>query len=220
MVDLIVGDGHAIFVESLVAVLPQQGFAVLETTRSIGETVTAIRHHEPDVCLVDRYFADGDAIDSLGELVAASSATKVLMLATDGDMVGMRRALKSGASGYVSKRCGLAALGAGIRGVVAGRVVVDLATRNSSRTGRVDETHRLAAHLTAREWECLELLVEGARTTAMAKRLGVSPATVRTHVQSVLTKLGVHSRLEAASLALRHRLLDGVGKNGAAAVTS
>ncbi len=68
--------------------------------------------------------------------------------------------------------------------------------------------HRLAAYLTIRERQCLQLLVEGLDTAQMAVRLGVSPATVRTHVQSLLTKLGVHSRLEAASLAVRHRLLE------------
>ena len=52
------------------------------------------------------------------------------------------------------------------------------------------------------------LLVAGLDTSAMARKLGVSPATVRTHIQSLLTKLGVHSRLEAASFAVRYRLLD------------
>lgn len=68
--------------------------------------------------------------------------------------------------------------------------------------------HWLAAYLTIGERQCLRLLVEGRDTAQMAVRLGVSPATVRTHVQSLLTKLGVHSRLEAASLAVRHRLLE------------
>ena len=65
---------------------------------------------------------------------------------------------------------------------------------------------RLAAHLTSRERECLMMLVEGLDTAAMVQRLGVSRTTVRTHLQAVLTKLGVHSRLEAASFAVRHRL--------------
>ena len=68
--------------------------------------------------------------------------------------------------------------------------------------------HRLAAYLTIRERHCRRPLVEGLDTAQMAVRLGVSPATVRTHVQSLLTKLGVHSRPEAASLAVRHRLLE------------
>jgi two-component system nitrate/nitrite response regulator NarL len=73
---------------------------------------------------------------------------------------------------------------------------------------RSDDARRLAAFLTGRERECLNLLVEGLDTSSIATKLGVSAATVRTHVQSVLTKLGVHSRLEAASYAVRYGLLD------------
>jgi DNA-binding NarL/FixJ family response regulator len=68
--------------------------------------------------------------------------------------------------------------------------------------------HRLAAHLTNREWQCLELLVGGLNTRAMAHQLNVSITTVRTHVQSLLAKLGVNSRLQAVTLAIRTALLD------------
>ena len=77
----------------------------------------------------------------------------------------------------------------------------------------------LAEHLTGREWQCLAMLVEGLNTTAMTARLGVSRTTVRTHVQALLTKLGVHSRLEAASLAVRYRLLDEDSTGGGASVS-
>lgn len=71
-----------------------------------------------------------------------------------------------------------------------------------------ENVHRLAAHLTVREWQCLELLVRGLNTRAMARQLNVSVTTVRTHVQSMLAKLGVNSRLQAVALATRTGLLD------------
>jgi DNA-binding NarL/FixJ family response regulator len=70
-----------------------------------------------------------------------------------------------------------------------------------------DDARRLAGRLTDREWECLELLVRGLDTSAMAGHLGVSSTTVRTHVQSVLAKLGVNSRLQAVALTIRTTLL-------------
>lgn len=70
------------------------------------------------------------------------------------------------------------------------------------------DARQLAAHLTDREWECLGLLVQGLNTTAMSATLGISPTTARTHIQSLLTKLGVHSRLEAVALTLRTSLLE------------
>lgn len=207
MVDLVLGDDHAIFVEALVTALPERGFTVVGTADSLASTVAAIRQHEPDVCLLDRYFADGDGLDIIGEVIRGGT-TKVIVLTADGDVQGMRKALSSGASGYVNKMCGLGALAGAIEGVVADEVVVELATAKAPMLAGTTEARRLAAHLTARERECLGLLVEGARTTTMAEGLGVSITTVRTHVQSILTKLGVHSRLEAASFALRHSLLD------------
>ena len=80
--------------------------------------------------------------------------------------------------------------------------------RPARERARSDDARRLAAFLTARERECLNLVVEGLDTSGIATKLGVSAATVRTHVQSMLTKLGVHSRLEAASYAVRYGLLD------------
>lgn len=71
-----------------------------------------------------------------------------------------------------------------------------------------ETAHGLAAHLTDREWQCLELLVRGLNTRAMARALNVSVTTVRSHVQSMLAKLGVNSRLEAVALAIRTGLLE------------
>lgn len=67
--------------------------------------------------------------------------------------------------------------------------------------------HQLAMHLTEREWQCLALMVRGMNTRAMAERLTVSDTTVRSHVQSVLAKLGVNSRLEAVALTVRTAIL-------------
>jgi DNA-binding NarL/FixJ family response regulator len=69
------------------------------------------------------------------------------------------------------------------------------------------DAHRLVPSLTHREWQCLGMMVRGMNTRAMAERLTVSDATVRTHVQSVLAKLGVNSRLEAVALTVRTGLL-------------
>lgn len=83
--------------------------------------------------------------------------------------------------------------------------ITDAAT--SSVPAVPPDVHRLVASLTQREWQCLGLMVRGMNTRAMAERLTVTDATVRTHVQSVLAKLGVNSRLEAVALTVRTGLL-------------
>jgi DNA-binding CsgD family transcriptional regulator len=92
--------------------------------------------------------------------------------------------------------------------VLSGEIVIDVPDAPPRRMPEPSHALRLAAHLTGRERQCLLMLVEGLDTAAMVERLGVSRTTVRTHLQAVLTKLGVHSRLEAASFAVRHRLPD------------
>ncbi|MEU5692942.1 helix-turn-helix domain-containing protein [Actinosynnema sp. NPDC020468] len=76
-----------------------------------------------------------------------------------------------------------------------------------ANTAEDAHAHHLATHLTRREWQCLRLLAQGFGTSAIAEGMGVSTTTVRTHIQSLLGKLGVHSRLQAVALTARTSLL-------------
>lgn len=208
MIDLVLGDDHAVFADALSAVLTRDGFDVTAVAHGLRDTIEAVARHQPDVCLLDRCFADGDGIDAVGDLLDAGPRTRVLFLTADQSAEDAARAVRAGASGYVNKMCEVGTVRAAIRAVLGGEIVLDLSTRRFRRPEELTDVHRLAAHLTGRERECLALLVAGAGTGVMVRRMGVSATTVRTHVQSLLTKLGVHSRLEAASLAVRYSLLD------------
>jgi two-component system, NarL family, nitrate/nitrite response regulator NarL len=210
MTGLVIGDDHSVFLDAMSAVLIQRGYQVT-VARSVRDTIESVRRKQPDVCLIDRHFAGDSGITAIGPMLAASGRTKILVLSADPDTEGIRQALQAGASGYLHKTRGVAALTRAIDRVQRGEVVVDVPKPRPARErARSDDARRLAAFLTARERECLNLLVEGLDTSGIATKLGVSAATVRTHVQSVLTKLGVHSRLEAASYAVRFGLLDEV----------
>lgn len=207
-IEVVLGDDHVVFVDALSAALTRDGFDVTAVAHTVVDTIEAAARHRPDVCVIDRGFADGDGIDAIGDILDASDRTRVVVLTADRDAGGAEAAIRAGASGYVNKMCDLDVVRAAIRAATEGEIVLDLAAARRGRRGS-DQTdvHRLAAHLTGREWECLALLVAGAGTGKMARQLGVSATTVRTHVQSLLTKLGVHSRLEAAALAVHHSLL-------------
>ncbi|WP_018682053.1 response regulator transcription factor [Actinokineospora enzanensis] len=232
MTDLVLCDDHAVFADALSAVLVQHGFAVRAVAGTIAGAVAALRALRPDLCLLDRTLADGDAVAALARLAQASSHTRILILTADDDPATATQALTAGAAGYVHKTAGVRTLTRALHRTLAGETVIDLPPRRPGvdlpprrpgvdlpprRPGvdlpprrpnpETDTAHRLAAHLTPRERQCLALLVEGAGTVAMQRRMGISATTVRTHVQSLLTKLGVHSRLEAASFAVRNRLL-------------
>jgi two-component system, NarL family, nitrate/nitrite response regulator NarL len=215
MTNVVIGDDHAVFLDALCAVLAEQPCAVAKAT-TVEDTVRAVREYQPDICLMDHRFredADGDAcngISAIPRLTQACARTKVLVLSADGDNDAILQAMRAGAAGFVHKTRGVSVLKRTIERVLRGEVVVEAPAAGSIQPHliRQRDALRLAAYLTSREWQCLELLVEGYDTAGMVAELGVSSATVRTHVQSLLSKLGVHSRLEAAAFAVQHGLLD------------
>ena len=206
---VVLGDDNAVFLDALASVLAQHGHYAAAVTSSAGQLVESVRSVRPEVCLLNRPPGADDSADVIGQVIAASARTRVLMLSGGSEHAAAQLALDAGASGYVHRSRGVAALICAVGGVLAGQVVVNLpAAANTRRSACGSDAERLAARLTLRERECLALLVEGLDTASMVVKLGVSRTTVRTHVQAVLSKLGVHSRLEAASFAVRSGLLD------------
>jgi two-component system, NarL family, nitrate/nitrite response regulator NarL len=199
-VRLILGDDQAIFLDALASVLEQHGYDVGVVARSAPEMIALARQQRPDACLVDR--ADLDAISQ------ASEATTVIVLSADSDPEAAQRAMDAGASGYLHQSRGIEVLVAALERILDGEHVVDVPGGPARRPRPANHADNMAAALTQRERECLTLLVAGLDTTAMMRELGVSRTTVRTHLQAVLSKLDVHSRLEAASFAVRHNLVE------------
>jgi DNA-binding NarL/FixJ family response regulator len=207
--EVVVGDDHGLFVEALSTVLNQRRLVVRAVAHRAAQVLAAVAEHAPDICLLDRRFADGDGIELIPELLAASPHTRVIVVTADPDHGAAQRALARGARGFVHKTRGVTALVGAIHRVIDGDTVIELPPRRRgpAESGADAEVRRLASYLTGREHQCLGLMVEGRSTTEIAADLGVSVTTVRSHVQAVLAKLGVHTRLEAAALATRHGLL-------------
>jgi two-component system, NarL family, nitrate/nitrite response regulator NarL len=209
MRNLVLGDDQGIFLDALSTVLAQRGYTIGAVARSSAEMVGFVRSQRPDACLIDCSGAVDEGIETIGRVLDASEVTSVLVLGADPDAEAGVRALDAGASGYLHQSRGIDALVSAIDRVLQGELVVDVPEAPPARqVSALSYAHRVAAGLTSRERECLAMLVEGLDTQAMVARLGVARTTVRTHLQSVLTKLGVHSRLEAASFAVHHRLLE------------
>ncbi|HKS51155.1 MAG TPA: response regulator transcription factor [Pseudonocardiaceae bacterium] len=216
MTELVLCDDHAVFLDALGTVLSAQGFRIGAVVDRAARVVDVVRRRQPDVCLLDRHFADGDGVELIPQVGAVAARTRIVVLSGDCDPTVVNRALRLGAAGYVHKTAGIAALVTAIRRVVDGEIGVDLSHSSGARYRRdVDEANRLASYLTARERQCLGLLVEGLGVGEIARRLEISTTTVRTYVQALLTKLGVHSQLEAAAFAIRHSVV--IDRNNPAA---
>jgi len=151
----------------------------------------------------------GDGIALVGRVCRAHPALRAVMLAAADDPQRAVRALQAGANGWVARESSLGALMAVIRGVLREEthlppalltgVVRELTSARRDRS----ESERLVAALTPREEEVLRCMVAGLGRQAVAERLFLSPHTVRTHMQNVLGKLGVHSTLAAVAVARR-----------------
>jgi two-component system, NarL family, nitrate/nitrite response regulator NarL len=215
---LILGDDQAIFLDALSTVLTQRGYEVGAVARSPEEMVAYVRHQRPDACLIDCNLEVDEGLRTIQRVIEAHQDTTVVVLGADPDAESAELALNAGASGYLHQSRGVEVLVSALERMPSGERVVDLPDATPARKPRrSSHADTVAATLTARERECLSLLVAGLDTAAIMARMGVSRTTVRTHLQSVLTKLGVHSRLEAASFAVRHNLVDAWAEPGTTA---
>lgn len=214
---VVVADVDVLAVEYLSDLLERHGFSVRIAPPVHAAVGDWIRRYDADLCLVDIVLRDGGGVGDIAWLHQEHPGTKIIVRTADTSPETMRAALDAGASGYVHKSRGPIVLVEAIRRVVDGEVVVEgsFARPAPPNPEQDAEFRRLVALLTPRQYECLELLAEGKGTVAMADQLGVSVMTVRSHVQAVLAKLGVRSRLEAASLMAR-RHATAAGREGRA----
>lgn len=204
---ILVCDDHLVFAESLALVLGDAGYAVTAVTRSVDEVLTALRTRPVDVCLLDVHLADGELTDRLAEIRAAAPDARLVLLTGQLDPALAPLVLGAGAAGLVHKGQHVDGILDTVRRVHAGERVVDPVYRRVAPARTEPELYRLATFLTPREREVLGRLVRGEHTGALARAMGITPATARCHIQSVLTKLGAHTRLEAATAAVRSGLV-------------
>ena len=199
-------DDHAVVREGLRAFLELQPDIVVVGEADGGETALAVAAKlKPDVVLMDLVMPDGDGITALRHLREESPDVHVLVLTSYIDDAQVFGAIQAGAAGYQLKDIQPEALADAIRDVHNGRPALhpEAQTRLMHRTsGRPGST------LTPRERDVLRLLAEGFANKEIARRLFVSEKTVKTHVSSILQKLGVQDRTQAALAAVRQRLLD------------
>jgi DNA-binding NarL/FixJ family response regulator len=172
------------------------------------EVVDAVRSVRPDLVLLDVGYPLMSGIDVAAELRRALPATRIVFCSIAEDDDTAIRALSAGAIGYVPKDLPVDALVRALRGALAGEAAI---SRQLARR-ILEELHRRPVaprertsrgELTAREWEVLDLLVDGHGTAAIAARLDLALETVRSHIKHVLRKFGVGTRGEAIEIARR-----------------
>jgi DNA-binding NarL/FixJ family response regulator len=206
---VIIAHPQRMFVETLRSAVESTGMPVVRVATSFTGLIEALRFSPEAVCLTAWEFPDGALQDAMSDILSVAREAKIVVLSSSGDAAVLSAALASGVQGFIHTSRGLDVLLDALVRLQNGEIVIE-ASLTRPCAAHTDDSRRvreLASYLTAREYECLTLIVTGLDTAAMARRLGVSRTTIRSHVQAMLIKLGVHSRLEAAALAVEHRLL-------------
>ena len=174
----------------------------------------------PDVVLLDASLAHREVVTACATLKSLGPAPRVLLVGATADHDLLRDVVEVGADGYVVKDGDIAALLDSVRRVGRGEAVVPprmlgtLLRTLIGRNRRDDRAVELFMRLTRREREVLALLADGCDGEAVAGALVISPQTARTHIQNIIQKLEVHSRLEAAALAVEHDFLEWAPSSG------
>jgi DNA-binding NarL/FixJ family response regulator len=206
-VRLVLGSDQRLCMDVLAAALSQQGVTVAALARSPQEVLTQVARYNPDVCLLSARCSASSGIDIPRLIRANRLAVKVVILSDGSDSSLQAAASGIGAAAYVSRSHDVTDLIAILQRVRAGERPAVLSPAvpavRSVRPAFGPESDPRLGLLTVREREVLTLMIEGRATKEIAQSLAITVHTVRTHAQSVLTKLGAHSRLEASRMVAR-----------------
>lgn len=209
---VLIVDDHMLFAEAIRAAIEGIGLSVIRIVSTGEDAIAEVERSLPDIILMDIGLPDQSGLAAGRTILERHSDAKIIAVTALVDRATVDEALRIGFVGYLTKDTPVARFVNAIRSAMDGHLVLPQRLSPARRSQAEEEADLLAAQLTAREREVLGLLVQGADGKKAASKLGISLNTVRTHVQSILTKLQVHSRLEAATFAVRHGIVDVPGR--------
>jgi DNA-binding NarL/FixJ family response regulator len=206
-------DDHQLLTGALAkAMADEPDIQVVGVAGTVAEA-KALARDRLDVVLMDYRLPDGTGAEATRAIKARWPAARVVMLTALNDDETILESIQAGADGYLTKDRAVDEVVDAVRAAHAGEtllprsVILGIAQRVAAARDRGTE-RRQVEPLTARELEVLRALTEGLSTPEICERMFIAPNTLRTHVQNIMGKLRVHSKLEAVAFALRHRLVE------------
>ena len=209
---LLVVDDHEVVRQGLVALLDRRGgFEVVAQAGSVAESITMAARHEPDVVIMDVRLPDGSGIEACRDIRAARPQTRVVMLTSYPDEEAVLSAIIAGASGYLLKQIRGRDLVSALEAVGRGESLLDSAVTEKV----LERVRRMAsgsasdelAELTSQERKILILVADGKTNKEIAGEVFLSDKTVKNYVSSILAKLNLQRRTQAAAFVAKRHLV-------------
>jgi DNA-binding NarL/FixJ family response regulator len=210
-VRILLVDDQILFRQAVASLLgAQPDIDVVGEAGSVREAIVVFREHHPDIVLMDFSLPDGTGLDATRVILAEQPDTRIIFLTVGEGDDRMFAAIRAGAKGYLQKNVPIADLLAFLRGVDCGEMAL---TPNANmrilnefaRSVPRQSLHDSSDKLTARELEVLRALASGAGNSEIAEQLVISENTVKNHIHSILAKLHLRNRREAAKFARTYR---------------
>ena len=209
-IQILVVDDHTLFRRGLISLLSQA--SDFEVVGEAGDAIEALRlcaTLKPDVILLDNHLPGASGIQSLPDIFHASPDSTVIMLTVSEDEEDLIRALQNGAQGYLLKTSEKDDLLFGIRKAFDGESVISKemthklvsAFKSNTKKDEKSKATSLASSLSPRELDAVRLIATGASNKEIARQLGIAETTVKIHVQHILRKLNLSSRVQVAVFA-------------------
>ncbi len=208
---IILVDDHEVVRLGLKSILERHPqFEVVGEAGSAREAIEQVATLKPEVVLMDIRLPGTSGIEACEEIINRFPGTKVVMLTSYAEDEMLFSAIRAGASGYILKQIGSDDLIKALEGVSRGEALLDPAVTQrvfqEVRRAVKEEEASAFAHLSQQEKHVLLLVSEGKTNREIAKSLFLGEGTVRNYVSSILSKLGVNNRAEAAAYAVEHNL--------------
>lgn len=211
IITVLIVDDERTFGEALeLALGHEKDLCVVDVTTSGPEAVASAAEHRPNVVIMDVTMPGMSGIEATRRIKEVEPDAHILVLSGHDDEHLLARAMQAGASGLLRKTEAVVNLARSVRLAHRGEAInepkeVERALRRlrHRRAQDAGSAERLT-RLTPRELEILQLMAEGRSPEGISTALGVTPATLRTHMQNLITRLGVHSKMEALVLAIRY----------------
>ena len=208
---LLVVDDHEVVRQGLVALLDRrEGFEVVAEAGTVAEAIAQAERFQPDLVIMDVRLPDGSGIEACREIRELRPQTRIIMLTSYPDEEAVLSAIVAGASGYLLKQVRARDLVAAIQAVGRGESLLDPAVtekvleriRKIATGTYTDEL----AQLTSQERKILLLVAEGKTNKEIAAEIFLSDKTVKNYVSSILSKLNLERRAQAAAFVAKHRI--------------